>query len=197
MWKRGPLPTTPRTPRHFMQPSVRGALAAVVAAALVLLLVVRVIAASSAAAHLDRSGVVGRAAPDFTIQVWNGVGSPTVRLANQHGKPIVLNFWASWCVPCKEEAPVLRAAWQKYAPRGAVFIGVALQTSRADLIGFTSRYRIPYPCGPDTSGSISTAYGTTGIPTTIFIDREGVVVKKFTGQISAAELNQDVQALLW
>lgn len=163
-----------------------------VAGVLLFVLLLRLVAAlqSSAVAH---SGQVGHAAPDFTITVWNH--SPTsLHLGQLQGQPVVLNFWASWCGPCQDEAPLLSAAMRAQDGRVA-FIGVAEQTGKADGMQFLSQHGIAYPCGPDPNGTIATTYAVTGLPATIFLNRQGAVATRVTGQLTQATLDAGLRAI--
>lgn len=171
-------------------------IASVVSGALVVLLLVRLISAGNAAGSNPVSPLAGKPAPDFTITTWNGASVQQVRLADLKGKPVVVNFWASWCDPCREEAPVLQAAWQKYQGSGVMFVGVAMRDKQSDGTAFLKQYGVTYPSGPDTTGQITIDYGVTGPPETVFIDRHGVVVSKTIGVIDDGSLDKAIQGLL-
>lgn len=171
-------------------------IASVVSGALVVLLLVRLISAGTAAGGDPVSPLAGKPAPDFTITTWNGVSAQQVRLADLKGKPVVVNFWASWCDPCREETPVLQAAWQKYQGSGVMFVGVAMRDKQSDGAAFLKQYGVTYPSGPDTTGQITIDYGVTGPPETVFIDRHGVVVSKTIGAIDDGSLDKAIQGLL-
>lgn len=179
------------------KPSFRGfVITALVPAILVTVLVIRIIQANSLVASKPAGVTNPNAAPDFTVSIWNGAAGQRIRLAALHGKPVVLNFWASWCEPCQSEAPVLSAAARTYSAQGVVFIGIAYQTPTKDGQGFIRQHSISYPCGPDPEGDIVTNFGITGIPQTILIDRSGTIVKRFPGQITAATFDPAMQALV-
>src|SRR5579885_3012669 len=93
-------------------------------AALLILLFARLVSASQNVAVLSASPLIGHPAPDFTISVWNGAAGQQIHLAALKGKPVVVNFWASTCVPCQTESPVLVEAAKQYASQGVVFVGV-------------------------------------------------------------------------
>ncbi len=128
------------------------------------------------------SPLTGRPASDFTLETFDG---HRVSLAELRGHPVVLNFFASWCLSCRDEALVLEQGWHTYGPRGAVFIGVAVSDEREASIAFIRRYGKTYLLGPDTRGSISLDYGLFGVPETVFISPEGKIVDKTVGPVSA------------
>lgn len=155
-------------------------------------------APSGGPGSLISSPLVGRPAPDFTISTWNNSPPQVVHLAALKGKPIVVNFWASWCDACRVEAPVLESAWQKYRSRGVVFVGVAFEDNERDGTSFLRQYHITYLSGPDTTGAISEAYMVTnvGVPQSLFIDREGTIVSKFVGAMDDGSLDRAIQPVL-
>lgn len=197
--------TIERSPEeHSVQPAGRPsrrmliglAITSVVSGALVLLLLARLISAGNAAGSTPLSPLVGKNAPDFTVTTWNGTSAQQVRLADLKGKPVVVSFWASWCDPCREETPVLQAAWQKYQGSGVMFVGVAMRDKQSDGTAFLKQYGVTYPSGPDVTGQITVDYGVTGPPETVFIDRHGVVTSKTIGAIDDGSLDRAIQGLL-
>jgi cytochrome c biogenesis protein CcmG/thiol:disulfide interchange protein DsbE len=178
------------------RPRALKVIAALVAcAALAGLLILRVGAANRAVSSAPTGSQVGHVAPDFTLAVWNGAPGQSVRLSALRGQPVVINFWATWCEPCQQEALLLTTAWQRQHARIA-FLGVALDTQQSDGMAFLRRFGIAYPCGADPNGAIATAYALPGLPVTVFIDRRGVVAQRVAGQLTAATLDQGLQALL-
>jgi cytochrome c biogenesis protein CcmG/thiol:disulfide interchange protein DsbE len=173
------------------------AVMALALAALLALLATRLAAAQRTAASLTGSPLVGHQAPDFTVTLYNGTPGQRLHLAALKGKPVVVNFWASWCVPCQDEAAILRASWQKHQGEGVVYLGISYQDKADAAQAFLSQYGISYPTAPDDpTGAIAIAYGVTGPPETAFIDRSGIVAAKVGGALDDGTLERDVQLIL-
>ena len=116
-------------------------------------------------------------APDFEITTFAG---DTVRLSDLRGQVVVLNFWASWCIPCREEAPMLETLWQDYRDRGVVVLGVAYADVDADSRAFIDEFNITYPNGADAGTTISkNQYHILGVPETFVIDQSGNIQRFF------------------
>jgi cytochrome c biogenesis protein CcmG/thiol:disulfide interchange protein DsbE len=126
----------------------------------------------------DTAPPVGHPAPDFTQPLFSG---GTLRLRSLIGKPVVLNFWASWCVPCRTETPLLVRLHQVYGPRGVVFIGVDVQDDERDARQFAAQYHVDYLLVRSPDERVMRAYAVQGLPTTVFIGADGVVTDKYTG----------------
>lgn len=99
-----------------------------------------------------------------------------VSLAAYRGRPVILNFWASWCIPCKEEAPLLESVWRRYRSRGLVVLGVDINDLRSDARRFAKENGMSYPLAYDGPGNTTTKYGLTGVPETFFVARSGRLV---------------------
>ena len=186
------------TPRLSRRSIIMFVVTSLVSAGLLLVLLLRLIAASHTVSAVSSFQLTGHRAPDFAIQTWTWDGSPsqTVRLSAYAGRPVVVNFWASWCDACKAEEPVLVAAYQKYKAQGVMFLGVADEDTKSGGIAFLKQYNVTFPSGPPVNAQMPIDYGTTGIPETVFIDRQGIVEGKFQGAIDDGTLNREIQALL-
>ena len=127
-------------------------------------------------------------APAFELERLDGSG--TLTLESLRGKTVVLNFWASWCGPCKEETPLLEEGWKRWRNRDVVFVGVDVKDFRGDARAFLARYDVTYPNVYDGKGSTVGRYGVTGFPETYFIDASGKVRYRIAGPVAdAAELD--------
>jgi cytochrome c biogenesis protein CcmG, thiol:disulfide interchange protein DsbE len=120
------------------------------------------------------------AAPDFTVTTYDG---ETMALQDLRGKIVVVNFWASWCIPCKEEAPFLQSVSERYRDQDVVILGIAYSDIDAQSLEFIERYAITYPNAPDNGTRVSDAYHITGVPETFVIDRQGNIAYFFYAQV--------------
>lgn len=128
-----------------------------------------------------------KTAPDFSLGLFGG-STFTLSSELQTGKPVVLNFWASWCGPCADEAPLLQNAASRYGDQ-ITFVGVDVQDLDSDAQAFLRKYTITYPNGSGNAGPISVQYGMRGVPETYFIAPDGRVVRKWN-TLTAADLDQ-------
>src|SRR3990170_5483899 len=124
-------------------------------------------------------------APDFTLERLDREGELT--LSSLRGKAVVLNFWASWCIPCKEETPFLEQVWRENRDRGLVVVGLDAKDFRRDARAFMRKYDVTYPVVYDGPGKTLSSYGVTGFPETFVLDREGKVVEAFVGAVNSDE----------
>ncbi len=113
-------------------------------------------------------------APAFTLDRLDRDGR--LALADLKGKAVVVNFWASWCIPCRDEAPVLQKTYERYRDQGLVVLGVDVNDFRADARRFMKRYGLTYPVAYDGKGSTVGKWGVRGFPETFFVDRSGTLV---------------------
>ena len=123
-------------------------------------------------------------------------GKGTIDLASYRGKAVVVNFWASWCGPCKQEAPELERGWQRWKSKGVVFLGVDVQDFRADARRFVARYGVTYPNVFDGPGSTWGRFGLLGVPETFFVGRNGKLVSRVPRPISAEQIDENVKLAL-
>lgn len=121
-----------------------------------------------------------------------GNSSGSGSLATYRGKVVVLNFWASWCVPCQTEAPLLERAQSRLAAHGATVLGVTYLDAEPDSRGFVREHRITYPNLRDTTGEFAHAYGTDQLPESFLIDRRGFIVAISRGAIDGRFLNRAI-----
>lgn len=135
----------------------------------------------SAAARGDRPQ-----APDFTLERLDEDGD--LQLSSLRGKAVVLNVWASWCVPCKEEAPFLEEVWRDNRSRDVVVLGLDAKDFRADARRFAERFELTFPLVYDGPGDTLDGFGVTGFPETFVLDREGRVVEAFAGAVDGDDV---------
>lgn len=160
------------------------ALTLVALAALLALLVWRL-------THQHHAPKVGSAAPSFSLQRLDGAGS--LDLASLRGKAVVLNFWASWCGPCKSEAAALERTYRRYSDRGVVFVGVDYHDVTSDARRFVAAHGLSFPMVLDGSGAIGDRYGITGVPETYVLDRRGRLVLHIPGPIVGQSFSDELQ----
>lgn len=141
---------------------------------------------------VEAAPLAGYAAPDFTLQLTNG---DTVSLSDYRGKPVVLNFWATWCPPCRAEIPHFQSASINYNGQVSI-LGVNDGEAPATVREFVNDYNMTYPVLMDTSSAVSIQYRVNALPTTVFIDAEGVIQELFTGIINEAVLEARIENLL-
>lgn len=139
-------------------------------------------------------------APDFTLTLYDGyygnVGQPSIKLSDLRGKVVLINFWASWCIPCADEAPDLEAAYRQYKDRGVVFLGVDWLDNEADARNYLSKFSITFANGPDLQTKIGPLYRISGVPETYIIDQQGNVRFTKISPVSVAELAAQFEKLL-
>lgn len=133
--------------------------------------------------HQQHAPKVGSPAPVFTLGRLTGPGS--VDLASLRGRPVVLNFWASWCIPCKSEAKVLEQAWQRYKGQGVAFVGVDFHDVTGDARRFVAAHGLTFPMVEDGSGDVTSGrYGVSQVPETYVVGRTGRIVVHIAGPIT-------------
>ena len=120
--------------------------------------------------QINAPALAAGAAPSFEFKTFDG---QSIGLAGLRGKPIVLNFWASWCQPCRDEAPLLETVWEQYRTQNLMVVGVDYVDTEPEAKKFMQEFKITYPNGPDIGTRVSQAYHITGVPETYFITRDG------------------------
>lgn len=160
-------PTPARSPR--ITPGTLVLLAGIAAIALVFAIQL---------ARQTRGPLESGRAPGFSVTTFDG---QALDLEALRGQVVVLNFWASWCLPCRDEAPQLQAIWERYSGRGVQVLGIAWSDIDRDSRDFIAEFGITYPNAPDLGTRIGDNYALTGVPETYIIDQEGQVVERLIG----------------
>jgi len=135
---------------------------------------------------------IGQTASDWKDPLLSG-GS--LSMAQLRGKPVFMDFFATWCPPCNDEAPEVNAAYKEYAPRGLQVIGVDVEENAQKAKQFVDQHQLTYPAVVD-SGTLSDLYSINGMPVGVFIDKNGVIRRIEVGQLSSAQLNADIKSIL-
>jgi cytochrome c biogenesis protein CcmG, thiol:disulfide interchange protein DsbE len=144
--------------------------------------------------NLLRSPLVGRAAPAFSLPTVDGDG--TIQLSDFRGQVVVINFWASWCAPCRTEHPALMTAWARYRDQGVVFVGIHFQDTTANALTYRAELGGDWPLLSDAGTRTALDYGVVGIPETFFIGPDGTVAYKHTGPVTYPLLVDQISHLL-
>lgn len=131
-------------------------------------------------------------APDFNLRLFDG---SQLSLSSLHDRVIVVNFWGSWCEPCREEAPILERVWQEYRSQGMTFIGIAYKDTEGKARAFLDEFDITYPNGLDPGNRVARAYGVQGVPETFFI-KDGEIASLHIGPLTEDQLVTRIERLL-
>jgi cytochrome c biogenesis protein CcmG/thiol:disulfide interchange protein DsbE len=137
--------------------------------------------------------IPGKEAPNFELISFEGERRA---LRDFRGRPVMLNFWASWCVPCRDEAPDLAATSRRYENSEMVMIGINTQDLMPDATAFIDRHDIGYLNLRDSEGKVTTLYGVRAFPETFFISREGIILEHIFGPMSSPELRSKIERAL-
>lgn len=162
---------------------------------LIVLLAVVVVLLALLAYGLVRQGVSqpkSGPAPDFTLQLFDG---GQISLSELRGRPVIINFWASWCDPCRDEAPFLERAWRKRKDQGVMFIGIDYLDSEKEALAYLKEFDITYPNGPDLASKIAQQYRIRGVPETFIVNPEGRIVFFKPGPMTEEELLAELAKL--
>lgn len=139
-----------------------------------------------------RSPLIGKPVPEFDLP---GLDGGRVRAADYRGRPYVVNFWASWCVPCRREAPVLRAFDERWAPEVAV-VGILFNDTEGEARTFRDEFGLDYSHALDPDGRTAIDFGVAGVPETFVVDARGIVMAKIVGAVAPGQLDQVLEAVL-
>lgn len=186
-------------PQRLTIPQLLGALAGVAVLVALIVVIGLVLRGGS-----DRSGPgiisIGRAtdirprpAPDFVLTSFDG---QRIQLSDYRGRIVVLNFWATWCPPCRVEAPVLQRAAERLDAEGVTILGIDVWDEQAAAIQFLNETGITYPNAEDATRLIPVEFGVTGLPETFVIDRRGVLVRRWVGPLTDDDLDELLAPLL-
>lgn len=137
--------------------------------------------------------VPANAAPDFDLELLRG---GTLSLKELRGKVVMVDFWASWCPPCRQEAPDLARVYLEYQDKGVEFVGVSIWDDPGAAKDYLEEFQVSYPNGVDPQGTRAIAYGVRGIPEKFFVSPDGTIVKKFIGPTKAEDLREILDNLL-
>ncbi len=132
-------------------------------------------------------------APNFSLLSFSG---GDIDLASYRGHPVVLNFWASWCLPCRAEAPTVQRVWDKYRDQGVVFLGVNNSDNDTAARAYLQEYAVTYPNVRDNAGEVAPLYHADSLPTTVLIDRDGRIVARHVGAVQEGWLAARIEDLL-
>lgn len=141
---------------------------------------------------LVQSPLIGKPAPALRLQA---LGGGEIDLTAYRGEVVVVNFWASWCAPCWEEAPELRAFAERWSGKSVRLIGVVYNDVESDAAAFRERFGLTFPQALDPQGRAAIDFGVFGVPETYVIDRRGIVMAKLLGAVDAATLDRVVSAV--
>lgn len=142
------------------------------------------------------SRLVGKQAPDFTLTTLDGA---KVSLSQYRGQPVLINFWASWCIPCREEMPELIRSYESHKAEGLMILGLNLTYSDSlpDVQAFASEFNITFPILLDKDGAVAErSYQIIGLPTSIFINRDGTIERIQVGKMTGKQIDQYVGEIL-
>ncbi len=146
---------------------------------------------------LVKSPLIGKPAPEFSLpDLADESGQALVRSADYEGRLYVVNFWASWCVPCREEAPALQSFYRRWSSRGVGMVGIVYNDRAGDARGFRDEFGLTYPQAMDPDGVAAIDFGVFGVPETYVIDQRGVVMAKLIGAVGPDTLDQVLNQVL-
>lgn len=143
--------------------------------------------------YFGHSDATTKPTPYFKLKLFD---DNEFQLRDHGGKPILISFFASWCLPCTEEAPVINQAYDEYKPKGVTFLAIAVSDKEQDARQFVLKHNLSFPAGLDNSGKISKAFGISGLPTIVFIGKDGMTHRIHSGGVTARFLKHELDGLL-
>lgn len=143
---------------------------------------------------LSPSPLIDTRVPDVAVEAIDGSG--TIALRDLEDSILVVNFWAPWCVPCREEHGVLLDAAATYASSQVLVVGIAYQSELSDVNRFLDELGRGYPVGMDERSAAAIAFGVRGVPETFFIDRDGIIVGKVSGPVDADLVTATLESII-
>ena len=136
---------------------------------------------------------IGQTAPDFELTTLDG---KTVRLSEFRGKGVLINFWASWCKPCRDEMPAIQRVYERHRDKGLEVLGVNIAETGVTVDGFVRHLDLTFPILLDQNREVTQMYGIGPIPSSIFVSPEGKVVRKVSGQMQEGQIESMVLEIL-
>lgn len=180
-----PETTRPESDSRVLSPALMAGLA--------IALIVAVLLAYAVLAKPLDPPQIGGPVPDFTFTALDG---SSMDLSDRRGEVVVVNFFASWCDPCRQEAAALEQTWRAYQDQGVQFFGIAYKDADSKAQAFLDEFDVSYSSTVDVTNRAAREYGVTGVPETFVIDRQGLLVYHFLGPITQAQLAQQIERAL-
>jgi peroxiredoxin len=141
-----------------------------------------------------REAAVGEIAPDFTLIDIRD--DEQISLSQFDGRPVMLNFWATWCPPCRKEMPLLQDAYEEHQGDGLIILTIAVSDKANNVLDFSDQHDLTFPLLIDTKDQVAVQYKVLGIPTSYFIDSDGVIASVQVGDLTASALNRHLEEIL-